>query len=90
MPTGVLLNSPDPRVQAPILGTSSAKVIEWFFDQSSILPDSASPSSYSKFVKLVFDDPILQTKKYADIIIPRGGNNHVAIDLTCSILLLTL
>ncbi|XWS27686.1 hypothetical protein CRYUN_Cryun25bG0002700 [Craigia yunnanensis] len=28
-----------------------------------------------------FDDFILPTKKYADIIIPRGGDNHVAIDL---------
>lgn len=32
---------------------------------------------YSKFVKPAFD----ATKKYADIIIPRGGDNHVAIDL---------
>ncbi|KAL0835052.1 hypothetical protein Bca101_086941 [Brassica carinata] len=36
---------------------------------------------YSKFVKPAFDDFILPTKKYADIIIPRGGNNHVAVDL---------
>lgn len=36
---------------------------------------------YSKFVKPAFDDFILPTKKYADIIIPRGGENHVAIDL---------
>ena len=36
---------------------------------------------YSKFVKPAFDDFILPTKKYADIIIPRGGDNHVAIDL---------
>ncbi|GMY24428.1 uridine kinase-like protein 3 [Fagus crenata] len=35
----------------------------------------------SKFVKPAFDDFILPTKKYADIIIPRGGDNHVAIDL---------
>ncbi|OWM85901.1 hypothetical protein CDL15_Pgr012151 [Punica granatum] len=34
---------------------------------------------YSKFVKPAFDDFILPTKKYADIIIPRGGDNHVAI-----------
>jgi len=32
-------------------------------------------------VKPAFDDFILPTKKYADIIIPRGGDNHVAIDL---------
>ncbi|PNY09626.1 uridine kinase-like protein 2 chloroplastic-like [Trifolium pratense] len=37
--------------------------------------------SYAKFVKPAFDDFILPTKKYADIIIPRGGDNHVAIDL---------
>lgn len=36
---------------------------------------------YSKFVKPAFDDFIQPTKKYADIIIPRGGENHVAIDL---------
>lgn len=36
---------------------------------------------YSNFVKPAFDDFILPTKKYADIIIPRGGDNHVAIDL---------
>ncbi|KAK1311113.1 Uridine kinase-like protein 4 [Acorus calamus] len=36
---------------------------------------------YSKFVKPAFDDFILPTKKYADIIIPRGADNHVAIDL---------
>ncbi|KMZ66639.1 Uridine kinase [Zostera marina] len=36
---------------------------------------------YSKFVKPAFDDFIFPTKKYADIIIPRGGDNHVAIDL---------
>jgi hypothetical protein len=36
---------------------------------------------YSKFVKPAFEDFILPTKKYADIIIPRGGDNDVAIDL---------
>ncbi|KAJ8439655.1 hypothetical protein Cgig2_017928 [Carnegiea gigantea] len=36
---------------------------------------------YSKFVKPAFDDFILPTKKYADIIIPRGGDNDVAVDL---------
>lgn len=36
---------------------------------------------YSKFVKPAFDDFILPSKKYADIIIPRGGENDVAIDL---------
>ncbi|XP_040867120.1 uridine kinase-like protein 1, chloroplastic isoform X1 [Glycine max] len=36
---------------------------------------------YAKFVKPAFDDFILPSKKYADIIIPRGGDNLVAIDL---------
>ncbi|KAH7292703.1 hypothetical protein KP509_29G081900 [Ceratopteris richardii] len=36
---------------------------------------------YGKFVKPSFDDFVLPTKKYADVIIPRGGDNHVAIDL---------
>ncbi|CAL9110403.1 unnamed protein product [Musa acuminata var. zebrina] len=36
---------------------------------------------YSKFIKPAFDDFILPTKKYADVIIPRGGDNHVAINL---------
>ncbi|XP_012070572.1 uridine kinase-like protein 1, chloroplastic isoform X2 [Jatropha curcas] len=36
---------------------------------------------YAKFVKPAFDDFILPSKKYADVIIPRGGDNHVAIDL---------
>ncbi|KAG9133359.1 hypothetical protein Leryth_026582 [Lithospermum erythrorhizon] len=31
---------------------------------------------YSKFVKPAFDDFIQPTKKYADVIIPRGGENH--------------
>ncbi|KAF8390519.1 hypothetical protein HHK36_025046 [Tetracentron sinense] len=36
---------------------------------------------YAKFVKPSFDEYILPSKKYADIIIPRGGDNDVAIDL---------
>lgn len=36
---------------------------------------------YSKFVKPAFDDFILPTKKYADIIVPYGGDNHVAVNL---------
>nr|GEV42397.1 uridine kinase-like protein 4 [Tanacetum cinerariifolium] len=35
---------------------------------------------YSKFVKPAFDAFILPTKKYADIIIPRVGDNQVAFD----------
>jgi len=36
---------------------------------------------YERFVKPAFDEYILPTKKYADVIIPRGADNHVAIDL---------
>ncbi|EPS74587.1 uridine kinase, partial [Genlisea aurea] len=36
---------------------------------------------YSKFVKPSFEEFILPTKKYTDVIIPRGANNEVAIDL---------
>lgn len=36
---------------------------------------------YAKFVKPSFDEFILPSKKYADVIIPRGGDNYVAIDL---------
>ncbi|KAL6646222.1 hypothetical protein ACP70R_017830 [Stipagrostis hirtigluma subsp. patula] len=36
---------------------------------------------YGRFVKPAFDDFVLPSKKYADVIIPRGGDNHVAIDL---------
>lgn len=36
---------------------------------------------YEKFVKPAFDDYILPTKKHADVIIPRGADNIVAIDL---------
>lgn len=36
---------------------------------------------YGRFVKPAFDDFVLPSKKYADVIIPHGGDNHVAIDL---------
>ena len=36
---------------------------------------------YAKFVKPAFDDFVLPSKKYTDVIVPRGGDNHVAIDL---------
>ncbi|XP_058751287.1 uridine kinase-like protein 5 [Vicia villosa] len=36
---------------------------------------------YCRFVKPSFEDFVLPTKKYADIIIPGGGDNDVAIDL---------
>ncbi|MBA0663902.1 hypothetical protein Goklo_003982, partial [Gossypium klotzschianum] len=36
---------------------------------------------YAKFVKPAFDGFVLPSKKYADVIIPRGGENYVAIAL---------
>ena len=36
---------------------------------------------YVRFVKPSFEDFILPSKKYADVIIPRGTENAVAIDL---------
>lgn len=36
---------------------------------------------YERFVKPAFDQFILPTKKFADIVIPRGATNTVAIDL---------
>lgn len=36
---------------------------------------------YTNFVKPAFEDFCLPTKKYADVIIPRGADNEVAIDL---------
>ncbi|WOL15885.1 uridine kinase-like protein 1, chloroplastic isoform X1 [Canna indica] len=44
-------------------------------DMNSVL------EQYGRFVKPAFDDFVLPSKKYADVIIPRGGENHVAIDL---------
>jgi uridine kinase len=38
-------------------------------------------NQYERFVKPAFDQFILPTKKYADVIIPRGSSNTVAIDL---------
>lgn len=38
-------------------------------------------NQYERFVKPSFDDYIMPTKKYADIIVPRGGANDVAIHL---------
>ena len=36
---------------------------------------------YTQFVKPAFEEFCLPTKKYADVIIPRGGENKVAIGL---------
>lgn len=41
-------------------------------------------NQYLTFVKPAFDNFILPTKRYADIIIPRGGDNEIAINLMAS------
>jgi len=38
-------------------------------------------NQYEKFVKPGYDEFIFPTKRHADIIVPRGGGNHVAINL---------
>lgn len=38
-------------------------------------------SQYQRFVKPSFEEYILPTKRYCDIVVPRGGENIVAIDL---------
>lgn len=38
-------------------------------------------TQYTEFVKPAFEEFCLPTKKYADVIIPRGGENKVAIGL---------
>lgn len=38
-------------------------------------------NQYTKFVKPAFEEFCLPSKKYADIIIPRGADNEVAIDV---------
>ncbi|PQQ13226.1 uridine kinase-like protein 5 [Prunus yedoensis var. nudiflora] len=45
---------------------------------------------YARFVKPSFEEFILPSKKYADIIIPRGGDNDVAIDLMYNIFIQSL
>ena len=36
---------------------------------------------YHKFVKPAFDEFIYPTRKYADMIVPRGAENTLAVDL---------
>ncbi|KAJ8921447.1 hypothetical protein NQ315_003065 [Exocentrus adspersus] len=38
-------------------------------------------NQYMNFVKPAFEEFCSPTKKFADVIIPRGADNHVAIDL---------
>lgn len=39
------------------------------------------PLQYAKFVKPSFEEFILPSMKHADVIIPRGADNEVAVDL---------
>mmetsp|Transcript_3966 Transcript_3966/g.14993 ORF Transcript_3966/g.14993 Transcript_3966/m.14993 type:complete len:277 (-) Transcript_3966:245-1075(-) len=45
---------------------------------------------WERFVKPNFDNYIMPTKKHADVIIPRGGANSVAIDMIVQILRLKI
>ncbi|GFS29940.1 uridine kinase/uracil phosphoribosyltransferase 1 [Actinidia rufa] len=78
------------RVEAPIKSLTTAKITVLLvtlypcFSSKSGITNPASIVlfvQYAKFVKPAFDDFVLPSKKYADVIIPRGGENHVAIDL---------
>lgn len=39
---------------------------------------------YNKFVKPAFDEYIRPQRRYADIVIPHGSQNKIAIDLVCT------
>ena len=39
------------------------------------------PTHYTTLVKPAFEEFCLPAKKYADVIVPRGAENTVAIDL---------
>ena len=39
------------------------------------------PTQYTTLVKPAFEEFCLPAKKYADVIVPRGAENTVAIDL---------
>ena len=41
-------------------------------------------NQYVQTVRVMHEQFIEPTKKYADIIVPEGGENHVAIDLLCT------
>ena len=41
---------------------------------------------YNKYVKTAFDYYIAPTMSYADIIVPRGGDNKIAIDLIVNLI----
>ncbi|KAG5527147.1 hypothetical protein RHGRI_028159 [Rhododendron griersonianum] len=58
-------------------------VIFEVLQQALISPHQPTKSDlqYTQFVKPSFDEFILPSKKHADVIIPRGADNDVAIDL---------
>ncbi|KAA3479517.1 uridine kinase-like protein 1, chloroplastic isoform X1 [Gossypium australe] len=59
--------------------SSVLEQLSWFLPKFSLF--ETEYVLYAKFVKPAFDGFVLPSKKYADVIIPRGGENHVAIDL---------
>lgn len=58
----------------------STNLIDMIIRYSSFQP-AINNLQYARSVKPSFEEFILPSKKYADIIIPRGGDNDVAIDL---------
>ncbi|XP_022668577.1 uridine-cytidine kinase 2-B-like isoform X2 [Varroa jacobsoni] len=62
---------PDTRLSRRVLRDTH----EWKRDLETVL------HQYTTYVKPAFEEFCLPTKKYADVIIPRGADNEVAIDL---------
>ncbi|XP_003743166.1 uridine-cytidine kinase 2-B [Galendromus occidentalis] len=62
---------PDTRLSRRVLRDTQ----EWKRDLEMVL------HQYTKYVKPAFEEFCLPTKKYADVIVPRGADNGVAIDL---------
>lgn len=58
----------------------STNLIDMIIRYSSFQP-AINNLQYARSVKPSFEEFILPSKKYADVIIPRGGDNDVAIDL---------
>lgn len=55
-------------------------MLTWEFKTKGIFPISLK-GYYQSYVKPAFEEFCLPTKKYADVIIPRGAENYVAINL---------
>ncbi|KAK9085566.1 hypothetical protein Sjap_025977 [Stephania japonica] len=86
------LNLTDP---SPNLSSKVQKQIDYYFSEQNLVDDHFLKNlmdeqgwvsvqqikEFKRFVKPAFDDFVLPSKKYADVIISRGGHNHVAIDL---------